>query len=421
MALHHLKPEGLSGTKLVGVCLCLILKSNTAKNPTPKLVTNVKVSILLFMKHTQFEDILEWKEEIHHGGNGPSHDHTLTLSAFATHLVVAYSAAQAGAAATAPHPINPVLSTSSVVPQSVHPFQPPDKLAIENAVAAQRYISKNARAMLQFEATSYDVVPVPSTSFNAVIKNDFPFIPDTRASSTIVLAVIPDRNSMVGFLGAFKTCYPATVRSIIHSAADMLVLELKNAVAKCIYFKEGLGSNRATSGASKQKQYGLADKLHYTAIEANIVYWGNGLINLAYHFIDSHPATKTSPISESLPCLLYLLEERIDHQFIKYINNDSVTPCKGLSKEEEEIANFLCFVQHVQYQTMHRVAFLSDFQGGGNLLTNPQIITRLLTRTFADQSQVGNISKVLARVIYQKQCQHFLFIMSATTFARLMG
>ncbi|KAG1758562.1 hypothetical protein EDD22DRAFT_783730 [Suillus occidentalis] len=88
VALHHLKPEGKSGTVLVGVCY---ISSNlmilydprqpslradepvlqdfflraTAKDPTPKFYANARVAILLVMTNAQFEEVLLWQEQHH--------------------------------------------------------------------------------------------------------------------------------------------------------------------------------------------------------------------------------------------------------------------------------------------------------------------------------------------------------------------
>lgn len=71
----------------------------------------------------------------------------------------------------------------------------------------------------------------------------------------------------------------------------------------------------------------------------------------------------------------YLLEERIEGKFIKYINNNSAAPAHHLRGKEEKTALFLCFAQHVQYQLTNEVVYLSDFQGSGDLLTDCQVMT----------------------------------------------
>ena len=80
----------------------------------------------------------------------------------------------------------------------------------------------------------------------------------------------------------------------------------------------------------------------------------------------------------------YLVEEWIhtdegdgDCQFYKYINNRYPTSALPTSAPQKahDIASFLLFTQHVQWEKTGRRAFVSDYQGGGQLLTDPQITT----------------------------------------------
>ncbi|KAI5990982.1 hypothetical protein EDD15DRAFT_2169762 [Pisolithus albus] len=46
-----------------------------------------------------------------------------------------------------------------------------------------------------------------------------------------------------------------------------------------------------------------------------------------------------------------------------------------LDEEAEEITVFLAFTQHVQYVKTGGQVYISDYQGSGSLLTDPQILT----------------------------------------------
>ncbi|GLB40066.1 putative alpha-kinase family protein [Lyophyllum shimeji] len=88
----------------------------------------------------------------------------------------------------------------------------------------------------------------------------------------------------------------------------------------------------------------------------------------------------------------FLLEEVIDTStegpFRKYLNNTSPVPLAMETKADEERAKFLAFTQHVQYWKTKKQAFVSDYQGGRSLLTDPQISSSgTLGPIFAD----GNI------------------------------
>ncbi|THU89902.1 hypothetical protein K435DRAFT_676981 [Dendrothele bispora CBS 962.96] len=75
----------------------------------------------------------------------------------------------------------------------------------------------------------------------------------------------------------------------------------------------------------------------------------------------------------------YIIEEKIDvpdnAEFIKYIHNGSPRPNLSHDDPGYNTALFLCAVQHIQYVKTHRLAYVSDFQGYGELLTDAQIMT----------------------------------------------
>ena len=52
-------------------------------------------------------------------------------------------------------------------------------------------------------------------------------------------------------------------------------------------------------------------------------------------------------------------------EFVKYMNNSKVTTIleHDNSESEYKLAEFLMFMQHVQYQITHGMAYISDFQG----------------------------------------------------------
>ena len=58
-----------------------------------------------------------------------------------------------------------------------------------------------------------------------------------------------------------------------------------------------------------------------------------------------------------------LLEEIIKEPFAKYVSNHEAKPMDDLSPEKQHIAEYLCFVQHVQYILTAKQIFISDFQG----------------------------------------------------------
>ena len=72
----------------------------------------------------------------------------------------------------------------------------------------------------------------------------------------------------------------------------------------------------------------------------------------------------------------FLVEELIESPFLKYMDNrfpKSILPSEA-SNRDHSIAEFLIFSQHVQWEETD-AAFVSDYQGGGHLLSDPQITT----------------------------------------------
>ncbi|KAK7041178.1 hypothetical protein R3P38DRAFT_2512595 [Favolaschia claudopus] len=108
-----------------------------------------------------------------------------------------------------------------------------------------------------------------------------------------------------------------------------------------------------------------------------------------------HGALASSTGASTVPTL-YLLEEVIDQSkegaFRKYINNASAAVLDLKNPEDRHRAEFLAFCQHYQLIKTHGTLFVSDYQGGESLLTDPQIMSSpsLDSRQlFAD----GNIGK----------------------------
>ena len=83
-------------------------------------------------------------------------------------------------------------------------------------------------------------------------------------------------------------------------------------------------------------------------------------------------------VVESLKEKVFLIKEWLDpskHPFEKYLNNH--LPASSLSDdattEAHNITEFLLFAQHMQWQKTSYLVYMSDYQGAGNILTDPQI------------------------------------------------
>ncbi|KXN89666.1 hypothetical protein AN958_05533 [Leucoagaricus sp. SymC.cos] len=126
--------------------------------------------------------------------------------------------------------------------------------------------------------------------------------------------------------------------------------------------------------------------------EANLLMWSSALMDLSYDFIKSTITKRQEEPPFEIPRLrmvkawvatsnrtpaktkwlggttldaTYLIEERIvvDDKFVKYINNTSSAPHLDPDHERYPIAEFLVFLQHVQYEKTYAQLFISDLQG----------------------------------------------------------
>ncbi|THU94269.1 kinase-like protein [Dendrothele bispora CBS 962.96] len=100
---------------------------------------------------------------------------------------------------------------------------------------------------------------------------------------------------------------------------------------------------------------------------------------------------------------------------------------------EYETALFLCAVQHLQYEKTHQYAYVSDFQGYGGMLSDPQIMTspELLKLIYGDEvdgdeaaSRLrkntlfgdGNVEVGFKKFALKHQCNHFCTWMDLAPF-----
>ncbi|KAJ7572568.1 MHCK/EF2 kinase [Mycena floridula] len=157
--------------------------------------------------------------------------------------------------------------------------------------------------------------------------------------------------------------------------------------------------------------------------EANVFLWAIAVHDMAYEFIRTYEPK--APFS--LPELTFvdagiaiihdpdtnaiqssaIVEEDIDGEFVKYIGNGSAVPLEDLSAEDAKKALFLSFLQHVQYQKTGGLVYVSDYQGHGSLLTDPQIMTseELKDRLFGD----GNVTSAFSLFKTQHVCSQWCF------------
>ncbi|KAK2460511.1 hypothetical protein APHAL10511_007474 [Amanita phalloides] len=139
------------------------------------------------------------------------------------------------------------------------------------------------------------------------------------------------------------------------------------------------------------------------SMEITCIVWAQALLNVVYDFITAETVSLGQPpfqipkfrFVESVLAVehpsdsdaragaagqkttIFLVEEVIAEDlqgpYRKYLNNISPVPLSMASKEDVDRAKFLAFSQHVQYWKTKKQAFVSDYQGGNSLLSDPQI------------------------------------------------
>ncbi|KIJ41425.1 hypothetical protein M422DRAFT_255630 [Sphaerobolus stellatus SS14] len=130
-------------------------------------------------------------------------------------------------------------------------------------------------------------------------------------------------------------------------------------------------------------------ELELTDQELRCYPFADALMRFVYKFITQETVKLGSP-PFSIPRMQYvkvahmriqgindtiMAEEMISEPFVKHMNNTSPEPLPDLDEEDLHHAEFLWFAQHVQWEKTGGLAFISDFQGGRSLLTDPQVMT----------------------------------------------
>ena len=149
--------------------------------------------------------------------------------------------------------------------------------------------------------------------------------------------------------------------------------------------------------SSSWKIYDGPHQAEVLMMELNCIGWASALMMCVYDFMKESEVQMGSPTfdvphMQYVQCGLtisrpeghcdpghagshtaYLIEEYIDtdkmsgkNWFIKYLNNSSARPRQFEDPRQTLHAEFLSFVQHVQFWKTEGLAFVSDFQGKQN-------------------------------------------------------
>ena len=185
--------------------------------------------------------------------------------------------------------------------------------------------------------------------------------------------------------GSFKTAHPGTIefQGKTDPFTDGLV---------CVKQVYELKEDRTTIIRLKGRH-----ELEKLSTECNCLKWASILLDLTYQFIDREVKSRGQPL-RPIPMLrfarsmiaivressiekVFLVEEWLnldDHsgrKFFKYVGNHIPESCVCPTDppKAHEVAEFLIFAQHVQWVKTRGLAFTSDYQGAGDVLTDPQI------------------------------------------------
>ena len=144
---------------------------------------------------------------------------------------------------------------------------------------------------------------------------------------------------------------------------------------------------RLSAQSGDRKPHDAPTQISNLIVDICCLVWADQLMRLVYRFVDHATQAAAASTSQNdrrplvpalhftscgLACtddrsIIYLVEELVDAnvegRYVKYVNNADPKPLSFLPGDEYiNVANFLCFSQHVQYMTT-RLAYVSDFQG----------------------------------------------------------
>ncbi|KAJ7729285.1 hypothetical protein B0H14DRAFT_3169237 [Mycena olivaceomarginata] len=235
-------------------------------------------------------------------------------------------------------------------------------------------------------------------------------------------------------MGTFKTAHTGHL-SLIHLPEQGLGITLNQFLAVKRMYRSP--KNTGTSSNRAVVRFAPADEYAQTVQEANLLYWAASLMEFTYSFIHRFLSKSSADPPFEIPQLrfvhagvavshdqaigtnisnttsirrTYLVEEFINESsegFVKFVHNGDANPLLDLDDPLYEIAEFLCFTQHVQYFKTDGTVFLSDLQGSASLLTDPQIMTSPKIADGRDIFGAGNVGNVFEKFPEQHICNTY--------------
>ncbi|KAL0945786.1 hypothetical protein HGRIS_012074 [Hohenbuehelia grisea] len=352
--------------------------NNKGKLTVPTFAPGKGIELYLAIDYEQYEDILTYREKEEDG------DSSVTLSAPRLNArdssrkrkfdVVEDNAGELPVAGV-------TVPMASQASQGLAPPDSPTADRVLKALQAQGAMPKqNLHSLFDKKTVSFSVFIAPRLLYEALVAN--PHVYKDLLKQTPIQARITYSTSAIPKSGVFKSALEAVTSSSLFPDSTT---ELAICMKQCFF------TDPATR---KQVFYDCRKQAGLLILEMRCLGWASALMDVVYAFIAQMESEVGKPsfevpsmwfissglaIAETEEKQTYLVEERIkdeDGKFIKYICNSSATPTQFKKHPQRRLrAEFLSFAQHVQYMKTRKMAYVSDFQGGLSLLTDPQIIT----------------------------------------------
>ncbi|KAG2342758.1 hypothetical protein BDR05DRAFT_1000732 [Suillus weaverae] len=250
--------------------------------------------------------------------------------------------------------------------QAVSPgalFRSPDREDLMQALRSGGTADLDVAQVLDTYTKHIQFYPIPTRLLADILKNVNyrSFALDSSQSIIGQLTVNASTRSMLG-AGAFKMAHPGWL-----SLTPLM--------------KSGLGSIAGQAIAVKRPFHKRGSKA---------------------------PAKAGSKAGSS--CTGFLVEELIkggQDEFVKFIHNMDSNPLLDYDDYRYEVALFFAFTQHVQYIKTGGLAFISDYQGSTELLTDLQILTAPSVSKGEDLFGARNIECTVRMFEKQHKCNKF--------------
>jgi hypothetical protein len=259
--------------------------------------------------------------------------------------------------------------------------------------------------VLTVQHENIEFFPIPTCPLSVILEDPklhAAFRTDTELSHSGRLTVQTSTDNMLGVEG-FKTAHPGFLTLLSAPETPLGSCPCQKVAVKQPFYKKYPPGSSTNPINFSIGCYTIGDELPKLFREANVLYWARSLLTFAYEYIDycvanssdtppfdiprlhfveaslalsldhTQPGHKSKSLT--MPWAGYLVKELITNDFIKYIHNMDCNPMLDPYEVGYEIAEFLACTQHIQFAKTGGLAFISDYQGGLEILSDPQVLT----------------------------------------------